>query len=194
LRRPDDSEFKPLDDIRCTLGEAPAYDDRRDALFWCDIAREGIHVHHFHDGRTQTFGSRAVSVRSASPSGRLVGAARRGPVDPESGVFGAPEIEAGNPTPAQRRRRPDGAFWWHDGRPQRVAEGPARLALLLMPRRAERSRTSEVERARLRPRRTMFTPIWGPGSAGISPGDWGDFRPPPDRGLDERPATAAPPT
>ena len=27
-------EFKPINDIRCTLGEGPVYDHRRDALFW----------------------------------------------------------------------------------------------------------------------------------------------------------------
>jgi len=110
-------EFKPLDDIRCMLGEAPVYDDRRDALFWCDIVEKAIHVHHLHDGRTQTFKFQSeVGSLGIAESGRLVVALRDevGLFDPESGVFERiAEIEAGNPDTRLNDGKvgPDGAFW-----------------------------------------------------------------------------------
>jgi sugar lactone lactonase YvrE len=110
-------EFKPLNDIRCTLGEGPAYDDRRDALFWVDIIEMAIHAHFFHDDRTQTwkFESEVCSLGIAE-SGRLVVALRNevGLFDPESGVFERiAEIEADNPDTRLNDGKvgPDGAFW-----------------------------------------------------------------------------------
>ena len=110
-------EFTPLDDTRCTLGEGPVYDDRRDALFWCDILERAIHARFFHDGRTETwkFESEVCSLGLAE-SGRLVVALRHevGLFDPESKVYERiAEIEAGNPDTRLNDGKvgPDGAFW-----------------------------------------------------------------------------------
>lgn len=110
-------EFKPLDDTRCTLGEGPVYDDRRDALWWCDIPDRAIHVFHLHDGRTQTyrFESEVASLGIAE-TGRLVVALRNeiGLFDPESGIFQRlAEVEADNPDTRLNDGKvgPDGAFW-----------------------------------------------------------------------------------
>ncbi|MCC6792827.1 MAG: SMP-30/gluconolactonase/LRE family protein [Thermomicrobiales bacterium] len=110
-------DFKPLDNTRCTLGEGPAYDDRRDALWWCDILERAVHVFHLHDRRTQTyrFESEVGSIGIAE-TGRLVVALRHevGLFDPDSGVFERiAEIEANNPDTRLNDGKvgPDGAFW-----------------------------------------------------------------------------------
>lgn len=110
-------EFKPLDDTRCMLGEGPVYDDRRDALWWCDIPDRAIHVFHLHDGRTQTFRfeSEVCSIGVAE-TGRLVVALRNevGLFDPDSEIFeGIAVIEADNPDTRLNDGKvgPDGAFW-----------------------------------------------------------------------------------
>lgn len=110
-------DFKPLDDTRCTLGESPTFDERRDVLWWCDIAERAIHGFHLHEGRTQThhFESEVGSIGIAE-TGRLVVALRNevGLFDPESGIFERiAEIEATNPDTRLNDGKvgPDGAFW-----------------------------------------------------------------------------------
>jgi sugar lactone lactonase YvrE len=110
-------EFKPLNDTRCTLGEGPVFDDRRDALWWCDIAERRVHAFRFHESRTETyrFDSEVGSIGIAE-TGRLVVALRNevGLFDPESGIFERiAEIEAGNPDTRLNDGKvgPDGAFW-----------------------------------------------------------------------------------
>jgi sugar lactone lactonase YvrE len=109
--------FEALDDIRCMLGEGPVYDDRRDALFWCDILGKAIHVHRLHDGSTETwkFDSEVCSLGLAE-TGRLVVALRHevGLFDPEAKIYErVAEIEAGNPDTRLNDGKvgPDGAFW-----------------------------------------------------------------------------------
>ncbi|MCB1502136.1 MAG: SMP-30/gluconolactonase/LRE family protein [Bauldia sp.] len=110
-------DFKPLNDLRCTLGEGPVYDDRRDALIWCDIPQKTIHAHFFHDQSTQNWSFRSeVGSLGIAESGRLVVALRSevGLFDPESGVFERiAEIEADNPDTRLNDGKvgPDGAFW-----------------------------------------------------------------------------------
>ena len=110
-------EFTPLDDTRCTLGEGPVYDDRRDALFWCDIVEKAIHAYFFNEARTQswTFRSEVCSLGLAE-SGRIVVALRSevGLYDPESGIFERiAEIEAENIDTRLNDGKvgPDSAFW-----------------------------------------------------------------------------------
>ena len=110
-------DFNPLDDIRCTLGESPVYDDRRDCLFTVDILEKTIHAHSFHDGGTRSWRlpSEVCSLGIAE-SGRLVVALRNevGLFDPESEIFERiAEIEAGNPDTRLNDGKvgPDGAFW-----------------------------------------------------------------------------------
>jgi sugar lactone lactonase YvrE len=110
-------EFKPLDNTRCTLGEGPVFDDRRDALWWCDIAERAVHGFFLHEDRTEThrFESEVGSIGIAE-TGRLVVALRHevGLFDPESGIFERiAEIEADNPDTRLNDGKvgPDGAFW-----------------------------------------------------------------------------------
>ena len=110
-------EFEPLNDTRCTLGEGPAFDDRRDALWYCDILGKAVHGFFFHDGRTWTFSfDSEVGSIGVAETGRLVVALRNevGLFDPESGVFERiAEIEADNPDTRLNDGKvgPDGAFW-----------------------------------------------------------------------------------
>src|SRR5215207_7548052 len=109
-------EFKPLDNTRCTLGEGPVFDDRRDALWWCDIVERSIHAFFLHDGRTETFRFESeVGSLGIAETGRLVVALRHevGLFDPEGGIFQRiAEIEAGNPDTRLNDGKvgPDGAF------------------------------------------------------------------------------------
>lgn len=109
--------FNPLDDIRCTLGESPVYDDRRDCLFTVDIPEKAIHAHSFHDGTTRTWRLQSdVCSLGIAESGRLVVALRNevGLFDPESGIFERiAEIEADDPNTRLNDGKvgPDGAFW-----------------------------------------------------------------------------------
>ena len=110
-------DFKPLDDTRCSLGEGPVYDDRREALIWCDIVERAVHAYFFNEARTQTWTFRSeVGSLGLAESGRLVVALRSevGLFDPESGVFERiAEIEAENPDTRLNDGKvgPDGAFW-----------------------------------------------------------------------------------
>ena len=110
-------EFTPINDTRCALGESPVYDDRRDALWYCDIVACAVHAFFFREERTQSwnFDSEVGSLGLAE-SGRLVVALRSEVVlfDPETGAS-APlaAIEADNPDTRLNDGKvgPDGAFW-----------------------------------------------------------------------------------
>jgi sugar lactone lactonase YvrE len=110
-------EFQPVNDVVCDLGESPVYDDRRGALWYCDIVRRLLIQHSIADKTTRSwsFDSEVGSLGLAR-SGRVVVALRHevGLFDPESGDFRrVAEIEPGR---AETRTNdgkvgPDGAFW-----------------------------------------------------------------------------------
>jgi len=110
-------DFAPLNDIRCALGEGPAFDARRDALWYCDIVGKTLHQTHLgtSEARQWAFDSEVTSLGIAR-SGRLVVALRDvvGMFDPDSGSFDPfAEIEAGRPETRLNDGKvgPDGAFW-----------------------------------------------------------------------------------
>ncbi|MCB1497599.1 MAG: SMP-30/gluconolactonase/LRE family protein [Bauldia sp.] len=110
-------DFKPLNDIRCELGEGPVYDDRRNALWYCDILGRSIHCCELAGGDTRswTLPSEVGSLGLAD-SGKLVVALRDevGMFDPEDGTFERiASIEADLPDTRLNDGKvgPDGAFW-----------------------------------------------------------------------------------
>lgn len=111
-------EFKPLNDIRCELGEGPLYDDRRNALFYCDILARAVHSVDLTSGahRRWSFPSEVGSIGLAE-SGRLVVALRHslGLFDPDDESFreiATVESERGADTRLNDGKvGPDGAFW-----------------------------------------------------------------------------------
>jgi sugar lactone lactonase YvrE len=110
-------EFKTLNDVVCDLGESPVYDDRRQALWYCDIVRRLLIRYSLSDETTRSW-SFATDVGSLglARSGRVVVALRHevGLFDPDSGDWRRiAEIEPGR---AETRANdgkvgPDGAFW-----------------------------------------------------------------------------------
>jgi sugar lactone lactonase YvrE len=110
-------DFTPLNDVRCELGEGPVYDERRDALWYCDITGKALHrvdlATRAH--RQWPFASEVASCGIAE-SGRLVIALRDvvGMFDPDTGRFSdlAP-IERDRPDTRLNDGTvgPDGAFW-----------------------------------------------------------------------------------
>ena len=113
-----DLEFKPVSRESCALGEGPIYDDRRDALWYCDIVGRAIHRINLADGaeRKWDFPSEVGSI-GMTDKGRLVVALRHevGIFDPDDGSFRRlATIEAD--TDRETRLNdgkvgPDGAFW-----------------------------------------------------------------------------------
>jgi sugar lactone lactonase YvrE len=110
-------DFRPLDHPRCLLGEGPAYDARRKALWFCDIESRALHCVGFGDERPRqwTFPSEVCSLGIAE-SGRLVIALRDsvGLFDPEREDWRAIATVTG--VRAETRLNdgkvgPDGAFW-----------------------------------------------------------------------------------
>jgi sugar lactone lactonase YvrE len=111
------TEFKPLNDVRCEIGESPVWDARRGALWFCDIARHAVHRVEIATGdhREWNFPTEVGSIGLAE-SGRIIVALRDvvGLFDPDSEDF--TEIAV-----VERDRRdtrlndgkvgPDGAFW-----------------------------------------------------------------------------------
>ena len=110
-------EFKPLVDTLFQAGEGPVYDDRRDALWFCDIVRHELHRILLKSLETHKwdFPSEVCSLGLAE-SGKLVVALRDevGMFDPDSGDYQtlAP-IEADRPDTRLNDGKvgPDGAFW-----------------------------------------------------------------------------------
>ena len=111
-------DFKPLNDVRCALGEGPVYDDRRHALFQCDILARTVHRFDLATGarRQWTFPSEVGSIGLAD-SGRLVVALRHvvGLFDLADESFteiARIETERGQDTRLNDGKvGPDGAFW-----------------------------------------------------------------------------------
>jgi sugar lactone lactonase YvrE len=111
-------DFRPLTALRCELGESPVYDDRRHALWLCDIVNRTIHAIDLATETTQSW-SMATEVGSLglAESGNLVVALRHevGLFDPDHGTFRRiAEIEAdrGHDTRLNDGKvGPDGAFW-----------------------------------------------------------------------------------
>jgi len=111
-------EFKPLNDVRCELGEGPVYDDRRHALFQCDIVGKTVHRFDLATGERQRwlFPSEVGSIGLAE-SGRLVVALRHAvglfdPADESFHELAKIEAERGADTRLNDGKvGPDGAFW-----------------------------------------------------------------------------------
>jgi sugar lactone lactonase YvrE len=110
-------EFKPLVDTLFQAGESPVYDDRRDALWFCDIVRHELHRISLATLEAQKwdFPSEVCSLGLAE-SGRLVVALRNevGLFDPDSGDYRKlAEIEADRQDTRLNDGKigPDGAFW-----------------------------------------------------------------------------------
>lgn len=110
-------EFRPLIDARFQLAEGPTYDDRRSALWFCDIVRCTLHRVELAtiELRTWTLPSEVCSFGLAE-SGRLVVALRDeiGMFDPDSGDFERIAHITLNPLEARLndgKVGPDGAFW-----------------------------------------------------------------------------------
>ena len=110
-------EFKALNDVVCELGESPVYDDRRQALWYCDIVRRLIIRHWLSDETTQSWSFDSdVGSLGLARSGRVVVALRHevGLFDPTAATGARiAEIEPGR---AETRANdgkvgPDGAFW-----------------------------------------------------------------------------------
>jgi sugar lactone lactonase YvrE len=109
--------FKPLLDVRFQLGESPVYDDRRAALWFCDIVGCALHMVALEglELKTWTFPSEVCSLGLAE-SGRLVVALRDevGLFEPDGGGFEGIARIALDPSEARLndgKVGPDGAFW-----------------------------------------------------------------------------------
>ncbi|MCP4385780.1 MAG: SMP-30/gluconolactonase/LRE family protein [Hyphomicrobiales bacterium] len=120
-------EFTPINDVQCELGEGPVYDDRRDALWYCDILGRRIYRADLAGGEARhwDFDSEVGSLGLAD-SGKLVVALRDtvGLFDPDGGHFDAiATIEADRPETRLNDGKvgPDGAFWvgTMDDRPEK---------------------------------------------------------------------------
>ena len=110
-------EFKPLVDTLFLAGESPVYDERRDALWLCDIVRRELHRIALASLEAQKwdFPSEVCSLGIAE-SGKLILALRKevGLFDPDSGDYRTlAGIEADNADTRLNDGKvgPDGAFW-----------------------------------------------------------------------------------
>jgi sugar lactone lactonase YvrE len=110
-------EFKPLVDALFQVGEGPVYDERRDALWFCDIVGRELHRVAFPslEARKWDFPSEVCSLGMAE-SGKLVIALRNevGLFDPDSDDYQTlAAIEADNADTRLNDGKvgPDGAFW-----------------------------------------------------------------------------------
>lgn len=110
-------ELEPLIDTRFQLAEGPAYDDRRNALWFCNIVGRALHrVSLANMERAHWDFPSEVCSFGLAESGRLVVALRDkvGLFDPDSGSFD--EIAHIGLGPSEARLNdgkvgPDGAFW-----------------------------------------------------------------------------------
>lgn len=110
-------DFRPLNEVRCELGEGPAYDDRRDALWYADIVNKALYCCDLATGDTRnwSFESEVCSLGLAD-SGKLVIALRDevGMFDPDDGSFERiATIEEDQPGTRLNDGKvgADGAFW-----------------------------------------------------------------------------------
>jgi len=110
-------EFKPLNDVRCDLGECPTYDDRLDTLLVEDINNCIIHSFDLKSGAAQkwTFPSE-VGAFGLTESGKLVVGLRHEVVlfDRDTGESKRiAEIETGRTDTRLNDGKvgPDGGFW-----------------------------------------------------------------------------------
>jgi sugar lactone lactonase YvrE len=110
-------EFKPLIDTLFLAGEGPTYDDRRDALWFCDIVGRTLNKIALDtlELKKWDFPSEVCSLGLAE-SGRVVVALRDevGLFDPDDGAFHRiAAIEADRPETRLNDGKvgPDGAFW-----------------------------------------------------------------------------------
>jgi sugar lactone lactonase YvrE len=110
-------DFKPLTEDEFTAAESPVYDDRRDVLWFCDIARHNLHSISLSTLAltTHEFPSEVCSL-GLGESGRLVVALRKevGIFDPETNTYTTlVPIEADRPETRLNDGKigPDGAFW-----------------------------------------------------------------------------------
>ncbi len=108
--------FEPVTDVLTDLGESPVWDERRNALFWCDIPNGTVWQYSPLSGavREIRFEGRTGSL-GLCESGRLIVACERDLLlaDPDTGVrvhlLTIEEDFAGRLNDG--RVGPDGAFW-----------------------------------------------------------------------------------
>lgn len=111
-------DFKPLNGVRCELGEGPVYDDRNHALYQCDIVGKAVHRFDLAtgDAKRWSFPSEVGSI-GLSQTERVVVALRHavGLFDPRNESFKeivAIETGFGKDTRLNDGKvGPDGAFW-----------------------------------------------------------------------------------
>ncbi|WP_421723570.1 SMP-30/gluconolactonase/LRE family protein [Bauldia sp.] len=124
-------EFTPINDVRCELGEGPVYDDRRNALWYCDIVGRRLHCFELASEQTRHWDFETeVGSLGLADSGRLVVALRDtvGLFDPDQEHFDElASIEKDKPETRLNDGKvgPDGAFWvgTMDDRPDRQPIG-----------------------------------------------------------------------
>lgn len=110
-------DFAAMGDKSCTLGEGPVYDDRRNAIWYCDIVEKAIHRFDIATSRTQTWNMPSeVCSLGLARSGKLVVALRKevGLFDPADGSFRSlVAVETDDPRTRLNDGKvgPDGAFW-----------------------------------------------------------------------------------
>lgn len=110
-------DFKPLNDVRCTVGESPVWDARRKVLWYEDIVGKTLYRADPATGSTAhwAFPTEVCSLGIAS-SGRVLVALSDtvGLFDPDSEDFREiAKVEADNPDTRLNDGKvgPDGAFW-----------------------------------------------------------------------------------
>ena len=110
-------EFSATGGVSCTLGEGPAYDDRRNAIWYCDIVEKAIHRFDIATTKTKTWTMPSeVCSLGLARSGKLIVALRKevGMFDPADGSFRRlVGIDEANPRTRLNDGKvgPDGAFW-----------------------------------------------------------------------------------
>jgi sugar lactone lactonase YvrE len=110
-------EFRTLGEITCGVGESPVFDDRRNALFFCDIPACAVHCLDLAAGGVSTWRfPTEVGSLGLAESGRVL-VALRGSLrllDPETGDSShLAAVDADRPQMRLNDGKvgPDGAFW-----------------------------------------------------------------------------------
>ncbi len=124
-------EFRLLNDIRCSVGESPVWDDRRRLLFFVDIKAPAIHAVRLDGAELRTWPMpKVVGSIGLGESGRLIVALERtiAVFDPESASLEPLADLPDEPTSNRLndgKVGPDGAFWvgTMDDRPQKEPRG-----------------------------------------------------------------------